>query len=479
MRKALFVCIILSVIISACTPSAPLPNDDIPNNQIASEITLDNTKITGTDTVSLPTNTQIPTDTPEPTPTDTPKPSPTATSVSNIPWNVPTEKNENFDFSATDLLKWNEYHLIEVETLEESVTVETVFKENHLYLMPEGLYYNEHVARSKNYLNMNSIIKLVLPAGYNFNIKEKRLVQNENGEILTLGIVENSFGVDNSKFVLLLNATDMRSEVQGFVTEKERNPNSITFINTMENLEQEMVNGELLTLQRLSEYQQEIGGFRAGEEISLFDIFQPIDSFTIYLDGGRKQYLLGTEHLTSGFNLLGRREDSLIDVVGEPRSRCLLQDPGSFTVLEGTKYWGTALGLTKDEDLVFKIDSEDKDRYFFKIEPIFSNIDMNKLTDLGGLTANEDDSRIIYGATVTLVKEEPEGQVEMLNTLSQNYDRYIANRGRVPMVIPQGITMEKYFLGEGNIEKLLGGRDTPFPYYPYTQYMKFVGSCED
>lgn len=470
MRKALFVCIILSILFSACTPSVTLPDSDIPESKATINIELDDNASVVTETVAVPTNTQVHTVTPEPTPTQTPEPTPTVKAESNIPSNIPTEKNENFDFEATDLLHWNEYQLVEVETLEESETVETAYEgENHLYLMPLTTYSERDLSYD--------IRKLTLPTGYTFNIKEKRLVRNEKGEMLTLGIVEDSMSIasNTSKNVLLLNATDMNGETQGFVETKEKIIDTFTFIGDNEVANVKIPLGNLLAMQRLSEYQLKTGGFKAGEEISLLDIFQPIDVFEKKTDPIiGKEYLIGSSTLASGFTLLSHKEQSAIEIIkAKPRGTHIM--PGPFTMETG--WWETVVGPTEDDDVIIKINADDTDntdtRYFFKIEPIFSNIDFNKVSIYGRMNLFEEESKIVFGATVTLVKEEPKGQVEMLNILSQNYNRYLDNNGSVPMVIPQGITMEKYFLKEGNIATLLG-KDKPFPYYPYSLFNKFM-----
>lgn len=470
MRKALFVCIILSILFSACTPSVTLPDSDIPESKATINIELDDNASVVTETVAVPTNTQVHTVTPEPTPTQTPEPTPTVKAESNIPSNIPTEKNENFDFEATDLLHWNEYQLVEVETLEESETVETAYEgENHLYLMPLTTYSERDLSYD--------IKKLTLPAGYTFNIKEKRLVRNEKGEMLTLGIVEDTFSVgsNTTKHVLLLNATDINGETQGFVETKEKVVDTFTFMGDNEVVEVKFPMGNLLAMQRLSEYQQEIGGFKAGEEISLLNVFHPIDTFDTGTDPVlRKPCPIGPNSLASGLYLISQKEESAIEVIkAKPRATGIL--PGPFAI--ETAGWTTAVGPTEEDDVIIKINADDTEnadtRYFFKIEPIFSNIDFNKINMIRQVHLSEEESKIVFGATVTLVKEEPKGQVEMLNILSQNYNRYLDNNGSVPMVIPQGITMEKYFLKEGNIAALLG-KDKPFPYYPYSFFNKYM-----
>lgn len=469
--RALFcLAVINALIISSCTPNQPKPKKPDVTSPLATStkaellyvLTSSPTLIesTSTEPVLAPALSEIPTE----SPTETPEPTATANPESNIPRDIPTEKNENFDFRATDLLNWNDYQLVEVETLDVSETVETAYEgENHLYLMPTfdlGL------------IRENAIVNLTLPTGYTFNIKEKRLLKNSNGEILVLGIIEDSgaFATSKTKFVLLLNATDMQNETQGFVREKEKNENVVTIINSAERECLKVVQGELLSFQRILQYQEEIGGFKPGEEISLFNILQPMNSFPMETDGQRRGYPAGTEFLASVLNRLSQKEDSCIERV-QFRQYTFPFMPGPFSIEEG--YWPTAIGYTKDSDFIFKIISDDSEvRYFFNIEPIFSNIDITKSLLYESQPFSKEDQRIIDGATISLVKEKPESQMEMINTLLENYNQYIDNNATVPMVIPQGITMEKYYLSENNLKELCGD-EKPFPYIPFTKVLEY------
>lgn len=470
-KSLLCVSSLSGLLFSACSPvdiepekpslteTLPVPTEDMSlgDTDIPSPILVENTP---TETVIIPTETSIPTETPEPTATETPhKPE------SNIPKNIPTEKNELFDFRSTDLLCWNDYELVETETLDVSETVETAFEENHLYLMPT---FNWEGA-----IDEQSIYKLTMPSGYTFNIKEKRLVKNSKGEMLTFGIVEDTsaYGTSRSKFVLLLNAKDKEEEVQGFVETKEKNPNIVTCINSLERGEIDRVKGSLLAFQRLSEYQEKIGGFKAGVEISLLDVFDPINSFKLVPDGYNMAYPVGTESVASVLNRLSQKEESAIEVV---RSRQYFTGdfPGPFSMEKGS--WSTAVGLIESSDFVFKIKQEDSDaRYFLKIEPIFSNINIQKTLLFESESFFEQHSRIIDGATLVLVKELPEGQQEMINLLSEQYNQYIERNATVPMTLPQGVTMEKYYLSEGNLSELCGD-DKVFPYIRSSKMWDFM-----
>ncbi len=131
-----------------------------------------------------------------------------------------------------------------------------------------------------------------------------------------------------------------------------------------------MVRGELLSFQRLLEYQEQIGGFRpGGEEISLFEIFQPTEgAFHTGIgtvNGGRTAYLLGSEFLASSLNRLSQKDDSSIERIEYRKLVAGCSPPGPFTM--ETERWDIGVGVTKSSDFTFKIKSDNPDaRYFFQ-----------------------------------------------------------------------------------------------------------------
>lgn len=475
-----FICVysISALLFSSCVPHQPEPEkaavaspsatsaqEKPAEGSMPSPILVENTP---TKVVITPTITEIPAE----TPTETPEPTATVQVESNIPKNVPTEKNENFDFNATDLLNWNEYQLVEVETLDVSETVETAYEgENHLYLMP--LIDQEAPGLEPFFI----VEKLTLPPGYTFGIKEKRLVKNENGEMLTLGVVADNFGYNTftTRFVVLLNGTDSNGEVQGFVKEKGAG-DMVTFITDLERDKVGEVQEELKVLQLLSEYQEQIGGFTSGEEISLYDIIQPEENLVKAKDISHKTYFLGSRYLASALNRLSLKDNSLITKL-ESKHFMLGVIPGPLAMESGD--WLRAIGPKEGEDFIFQINGDNPEtRYYFEIQPIFANINIPESVEKWGHPFEPDDSRIIHGATIRLVEDLPEGQVEVLKELSRNYNNYIANNATIPMIIPQGITMEKYFLlGNHRNVKRMFGKDSVFQYVSdddLTQYLTTI-----
>jgi len=78
------------------------------------------------------------------------------------------------------------------------------------------------------------------------------------------------------------------------------------------------------------------------------------------------------------------------------------------------------------------------------------------------------------------VEDLPEGQVEVLKELSRNYNNYIANNATIPMIIPQGITMEKYFLlGNHRNVKRMFGKDSVFQYVSDDDLTRYLTTISD
>ena len=222
-----------------------------------------------------------------------------------IPY-VPTEKNEAFDMEATNLFEY-EITGFERDVIPVSETVVTATDENHLYIITSS-------EPPPTRRDLGTVTKLTLPAGYTFNIKEIVSIEGNKGEEIMLGVVEDSFasGVWR-KLVLLLNATDQSGEVQGFVKKQEKNTNIVTFL-TNEGLDVvSEVEGELLMLQKISEYQESIGGFVSGEEISLNNIVNPTsETFVITEDAFGKPFYSGTEFFASTLKRLAEKKTVLL-----------------------------------------------------------------------------------------------------------------------------------------------------------------------
>ena len=391
--------------------------------------------------------------------------------VEDIPY-VSTEKNENFNIEAVNIMEWEDYILEKDIILEESETVITSGGENYLYSLPAA-YTSSDSTR---------IYKFTLLDGYSFNIKEKKVISNSNGETVTLGIVENTFssGELNTSFALLLDGKDKESEIQGFVEKNEKRYPSVTYINSEPSLVKFMprIKNELLVLSRISNAQVLNNGFETNTEISLKAFLQPLDSLQ-YIDNKEHpvaSFYLGTDYLASTLKILSIKEpDSLTLYQTAPYYGILL--PGIFTVSESN--WQAAISKEEGGDFLFQFNGDGEERYMIKIEPIIANG-----AGLGRIY-EADSPKISLGATISLIPyssdEESEIQLQMseqaieLQTLYENYLEYLkVNAGKndfyedeklTPMAIPREAKCQDYVFSDfRNLQELIGD-DKPILFF--------------
>ncbi len=456
------------IFVSSCTPTSIEKEKGVLTSPLPTE-TSNVTEESATPTPILVEKT--PTLNTEPTPTETVKPTFTeVVDIEEIPY-ISTEKNESFNMESINFLEWENFTLDKDIILEESETVTTVGERNRLLLLPMS------VGDSKSMIDVTT---LDLPSGYTFNIKQKKVISNSVGESITFGVIENTFENygDNTSFALLLDGKDSKGNTQGFVENNFVRTPSVTFINSEPGLFMNDVDLQVLSLLRISQSQINYGGFEGGQRISLKDLLSPIDSFRYYRSKGEDKFdrYVGTDSIASSLNLLSRKESNLLsvenskDFFGGPR-------PGFFTVNEFN--WEAALGEKENEDFIFFFnEKEQENRFMIKVEPIFANVGYGD-----GRALDDSSSKIIFGATISLISYSPEEELEVkkhmqqqiteLQTLYDNYNYYNRiNKGRdnhdegkqlVPMVIPRESKYKRYYHKEFNIQDLIGD-NKPFPF---------------
>lgn len=444
--------------------TTPLPSTTPEQTEESEEMTETPTfiveKPTQTITTPIITATVEPSQTIEPTQTEVVK-------EEEIPY-VSTEKNELFDMESTNILEWENFTLEKDVILDESETVTTAGEKNDLYLLP---------GKVKDVLKFTDVVELNMPEGYTFNIKQKKVISNSDGESVTLGIVENTFQSygSNSSFALLLSAKDSEGETQGFVEKNVERIPSVTTINSNPALARNDVKFQLLSSLRLSQSQINSGGLT--NEISLKSLLEPIDSFEYFKFGNDSKYSLyvGTDTIATSLKLLSIKEPNLLSVVNS-KDFAGGYMPGYFTFQDFD--WDAAVGKEEGEDFVFKFNNNPEEKYMIKMDPIFANIN-----NIESLLVEDNTPKIIYGVTLSLVKYIPEQkeeiqeqmqkQVEEFQTLYDNYLYYYErNRGKnnydegedlIPMVIPRESHAEIYYLTDNSISNLIGdGKIFPF-----------------
>lgn len=400
--------------------------------------------------------------------------------VENIPY-VSTEKNEAFDMNSINILEWEDFTLEKDIILEESEIVTTAREGTDLYLFPGGMNIS---------LSLTTINILKIPEGFNFDIKQKKIISNSRGESVTLGIIGNNFAyaTDIQTFALVLDGTDKEEESQGFVEKREERYPSVTFFCNNPGLKMESKETELqmLSLLRLSQYQMERQGFQTNQPISLKNTLNPIDSFTFFNNPylPKFSFYRGTDNIASALKLLSQKESHSL-TLNNSMHYFGPQPPGPFTV--GNYNWSSALGKKETEDFNFTFNGEEDEKYYISIEPMVGNVD--HIIEKGSVL--EDGSpRIVYGANISLIKYKPEEEQEVqikmenqfneLQTIYENYISYYYEKNKdykgyivgeelVPMDIPREIEIEEYNFSQNNIVELFGD-DAIFQFIPMDLY---------
>lgn len=458
-RSLLCVSSLGGLLFSSCTPvdvepekpslteTLPIPTEDI---------SIEETDIpTPTLVENIPTETEI-------IPTETESP----VKIVDIPY-VSIEKNEAFDMQAVNLFEWEDFTLENDIVLDISESVTTAGEENHLYLLPTVMILGK---------STTTIKKLTIPSGYTFNIKEKKVLSNTEGESVTLGILENTFENNslNGTFALLLNGKDKEKNIQGFVEKEADRIPSVTFMNSGLGYPDNVL-PELSALSRVSQYQMDINGFQSGRQFFMKEMLSPMETFPY--DSMNFKYFRGTDNLASSLKLLSQKEPELLSLESSMPFLGFVR-PGILTVKDIN--WMSAVGKEEDEDFVFSFINTNNQKYFIKIEPIFAN-----LQNIKDIILKDSETKIIHGATISLVpysegeeeeiREQMKKQIKELQSLYSNYELYRQiNKGKnhygeenqlIPMQIPREAFVEKCFLADNFTSHLIGD-DKPIPFIP-------------
>lgn len=415
-----------------------------------------------------------------PSPTNTAEPTPTEVVIEDLPF-VSTEKNDAFDMNSINILEWEDFILEKDIILEESEIVTTAREATDLYLFPGGIWTS---------LSLTTIDILKIPEGFNFDIKQKKVISNSRGESVTLGIIGNNFGYtsDIETFALVLDGIDMEGELQGFVEKREERYPSVTFFcnNSMLKMESKETELQMLSLLRLSQFQMERHGFQTNQPISLKNVLNPIEAFRFFNNPYLPEFSLyrGTDNIATALKLLSQKESHSI-TLNNSMHYCGPQRPGPFTI--GNYNFSSALGKKETEDFNFSFNGEEEEKYYISIEPMIGNV--GHIVKKGGVFV-KGSPRIIYGANISLIKYKPEQEQEVqikmgnqfneLQTIYENYisyyyeknkdyKGYIAGEELVPMDIPREIEIEEYNFSQNNIVELFGD-DAIFQFIPMDLY---------
>ena len=277
---------------------------------------------------------------------------------------TPTEEVEatpekEFDESTLNLVEWPNYELVETETFENLETVH-IKEGTRIFAFP---YYEENFSHFPEIYNP-SVKEFNSPKDLHFQIGEKRTIQNENGESVTVGIVAGTTSVysTNNVFAVIMKAQDSNGVIKDFSEHNSsdlRDKNIITNILIKDTLRENEFNSSLLSIYRFTKYQEENGMFLANQEYSMEDILSPFEDFEkypFYPESKNPLYILGSSGLSSSLSVLFRNNPEIGEVVVSKQGPLEL-DNGPFSGEQ--EKWG--VNMNADSPFTFKLN---KDGYF-------------------------------------------------------------------------------------------------------------------
>lgn len=237
---------------------------------------------------------------------------------------TPTEEVEatpekEFDESTLNLVEWPNYELVETETFEKLETVH-IKEGTRIFAFP---YYKEDFTETSFEEFNPSIKEFDAPKDLYFQIGEKRTIQNDKGENVTVGIVAGTLDgyTDVQVFGIILTAQDANGVVKNFL--EDINPDFedkdiITMVSISDRLQEYKFNSSLLSIYRFTKYQEENGMFLANQEYSMSDILSPFSDFEkppYYPKDGKILQIPGSSILSSSLVALFCKNPEIGEVV--------------------------------------------------------------------------------------------------------------------------------------------------------------------
>ncbi len=244
---------------------------------------------------------------------------------------TPTEEVEatpekEFDESTLNLVEWPNYELVETETFEKLETVH-IKEGTRIFAFP---YVEELFTEDVDMFEDNnpSINEFDCPKDFYFQIGEKRTIQNEKGESVTVGIVAGAMGelAHVPVFTVILQAQDANGIIKDFTDDIDpvlKDRDIITNVLINNGYRKNEYNSSLLSIYRFGKYQEDNGMFLANQEYSMEDILSPFEDFAKYPynpEYSNRLYILGSSSLSTSVSALFRKNPEIGKVLVSRRS---------------------------------------------------------------------------------------------------------------------------------------------------------------
>jgi len=166
---------------------------------------------------------------------------------------------KTFDISSLDFDQLASYRLEKVEDLPVGFAIETL-DTTPLYIVPTN--YNEEIVDSRDIKQVN------IQQGMNFELAQKRTIQNSDGETIEIGIIRNTFGGSFFVAALPLNFTSSEGNTISFARKNEEVMRSVSYITTDDDNYPNKIMNVMQAFANVSEFQDLEGIFKTDQTYS-------------------------------------------------------------------------------------------------------------------------------------------------------------------------------------------------------------------
>ncbi len=377
--------------------------------------------------------------------TSTPTTPPTATPTA-------TEVVEEFDESALDLLNWENWELVEKEELPESEKVR-LLEGGKLFAFP---YFKE--AFTTFSFRNPAILEIDINTNLDVEIAEIRRIKNDRGEELAIGMLSNTFTLNDGCPVLatIVEAQDSNGVAKSFIEESQDLPeNDIVVTTLLEDIfRQNDFDSNILTIYRFLKYQDENGVFLPGNQYSLKDIVSPADDFkklAYYPEKNGYTNTIGWDTFASGIALLLEKNPELGQVIKYKSLSLMLQGP----FLSSNVVGGVSVPFAYD--FVFEVNKP----CYFVVNPLVMPLVDTKESTLESNPELISKNNLIY--TMSLVEAD---KVEVKQ--SEEIFEIDADTGTISIHKDKKTLMRRYYLTDNpDIHNLTDILYTPVSVYDF------------
>ncbi len=357
------------------------------------------------------------------------------------------ETEEVFDNSTLDFDKLASYKLEVVQELPIGFSIETV-ETTPLYIVPTNL--DEEIE------DMRDLKQVNIQSGVNFELAQRRIIGNNDGEKIEIGIIRNTFGDSFYVAALPLSFTSSDGEMTSFVKKNDEVSRSVSYISTDDDNYPNKIMNAMLALVNISEYQDSEGEFKKEEiysHISMIGIdrYNKLKEYKEGFNSAKKRLLAGgvcvsATGVSTLFHLI---DGSRLEHFGHPS----MYEQGPFAPLAkdvdaAVEVWIDENGELQKNDLTFK---PGKDGYLkFDVSLIPSDIDF-KLTAPDGVGGPAD---AVFLMSLSYTDKKPESQTPNLLHMLNEYELYRESEHKNTLPNTENGNMKKYSLDSAEMEEI-------------------------